>query len=179
MTQETQGYMFGPVQMLVVGFTEANFTGEILAELRRLREADTIRLVDMMVVRKDDDGTVTAVRATDLSEGEAQEFGALVGALVGLGAGLEGDDLTTAAVRGAEELDDGHVFDDPDVWYLEEAIPDGTTAAVALFEHRWAIPLRDAIVRAGGAVLADEWIHAKDLVAIGAAAAESAKATSP
>ena len=46
-------------------------------------------------------------------------------------------------------------------------IPDGTAAAVALLEHRWAIPLRDKIARAGGVTLSDAWVHAADLVAIG------------
>ena len=54
----------------------------------------------------------------------------------------------------------------------EPAIPTGTTAAVALLEHRWAIPLRDGILDAGGVVLADEWIHARDLIAVGLAAAD-------
>jgi hypothetical protein len=65
------------------------------------------------------------------------------------------------------------------VWYVAAAVPTGTATAIALLEHRWAIPLRDAIARAGGFVIADEWIHAKDLVAVGLAAeteAESARA---
>ena len=57
------------------------------------------------------------------------------------------------------------MIDDAEVWTLEEAIPPGSAAAIALIEHRWAIPFRDAVVRAGGVALADEWIHAADLVA--------------
>ena len=68
------------------------------------------------------------------------------------------------------------MFDEDEVWYVIDSIPNGTAAAIALLEHRWAIPLRDAIVRAGGFTIADEWIHAKDLVAVGLmAAAEAAK----
>ena len=75
---------------------------------------------------------------------------------------------------------DGEVFDDDNVWYAADAIPNGTAAALALLEHRWAIPLRGAIARAGGYVLADEWIHAKDLIAIGLmAAAESEPEAEP
>jgi len=72
-----------------------------------------------------------------------------------------------------------HVFDEGEVWYAADAIPNGTAAAIALIEHRWAIPLRDTIAGAGGFVLADEWIHPQDLVAVGlmaAAEAEAAKA---
>ena len=59
------------------------------------------------------------------------------------------------------------MFDEAAVWYLGDAIPQGTAAAVALIEHRWAIPLRDKIAKAGGVTLADEWIHVKDLIAVG------------
>jgi hypothetical protein len=62
------------------------------------------------------------------------------------------------------------VFDDDAVWYLGDAIPDGTAAAVALLEHRWAIPLRDKIAQAGGLTLSDAWVHVADLVAAGALA---------
>jgi hypothetical protein len=48
-------------------------------------------------------------------------------------------------------------------------IPPGASAAIALIEHRWAIPLRNAIETAGGQTLADTWVHPQDLVAIGAA----------
>jgi hypothetical protein len=55
-----------------------------------------------------------------------------------------------------------------------DVIPAGSIAAIALIEHRWAIPLRDAVGRAGGVALADEWIHPEDLVALGAAASTGA-----
>jgi hypothetical protein len=55
---------------------------------------------------------------------------------------------------------------------VADAIPAGSIAAIALIEHRWAIPLRDAVGRAGGVALADEWVHPEDLVALGAAATE-------
>jgi hypothetical protein len=66
------------------------------------------------------------------------------------------------------------VFDE-EVWYVDDAIPNGTAAAVALLEHRWAIPLRDGVRRAGGFHLADAWIHPADLVGIGILAAEEAE----
>ena len=75
----------GPVQMMVIGFPEPNFTGKIVAELDRLREHDFVRIIDALVVRKDDDGNITAVQASDLSRDEAMEMGALAGALSGSG----------------------------------------------------------------------------------------------
>jgi uncharacterized membrane protein len=166
----------GPVQMLVLGFKDPKFKGEILDELKRLKDADIVRVIDAAVVKKNEDGSVDTLHTSDLSQDEAMEFGAIVGALIGLGAeGEEG--MEAGAVAGAEALEDGHVFDEDEVWYVADAIPTGTATAIALLEHRWAIPLRDAIGRAGGFVLADEWIHAKDLVAVGlVAAAETEEA---
>lgn len=163
---------FGPVQVLVVGFDGTSFKGEIMKELERLKDADIIRLVDLAVVSKDQDGEVVGVELSDLSAEERAEFGAIAGALVGLG--MEGDEegIEAGAVAGAEAAEDGLL--DEEMWSIADTIPMGTTAAVALIEHRWAIPLRDAIRRAGGVPLADSWIHPEDLVAIGAAVADDA-----
>ena len=172
-THTDEGLTLGPVQMLIVGFTGDNFDGSIMKELDRLKEHDIVRLIDLLFVKKNEDGEIEVAQRSDLSAEEAQEFGAIIGALVGLGAdGEEGAEY--GALAGAAELQDGHVFDDDAVWYLGDAIPDGTAAAVALLEHRWAIPLRDKIAQAGGLTLSDAWVHVADLVAVGALA--SAKA---
>jgi len=162
---------FGPVQLLVLGFDRTSFDGTIMPELERLKEADIVRLIDLMIVRNVN-GELEAVQTSDLSKSEAEDFGAIVGGLIGAGRGDE--ELESAMGAGAAELSDGHLFDDADVWYVADAIPEGKTAAVALIEHRWAIPLRDKIMAADGVVLADEWVHPADLVAIGAKAAEAA-----
>jgi uncharacterized membrane protein len=175
MSESTSNLTFGPVQMLVVGFTNTEFTGEIMEELKRLKEADIVRLVDMIVVRKQD-GQVETIQVSDLSVEEAEDFGALVGALIGAGMGEE-EGVEAGLIAGAEAGSDGHVIDESEVWYLADAVPEGTTAAVALLEHRWAIPLREKIVAKDGIVLADAWIHPADLVAIGAIAAEAAGAS--
>jgi uncharacterized membrane protein len=171
-THTEEGLTLGPVQMLIVGFQGDNFDGSIMKELERLKEHDIVRLIDLMFVKKNEDGELETAHRSDLSSDEAEQFGAIVGALVGFGAdGEEGAEY--GALAGAAELEDGHVFDDDAVWYLGDAIPNGTAAAVALLEHRWAIPLRDAIRSQGGVPLADSWIHPEDLVAIGAAASAS------
>lgn len=160
----------GPVQLLVVGFEGNNFTGKVLEELRVLREHDVVRLIDLMVVRKDADGNVDSLQISDLSDEEATEFGAIVGALVGFGAaGEEGAEV--GALAGAADLEDGHVIDEDEAWFIADTIPNGTTAGIALLEHRWAIPFREAILEAGGNVLSDAWIHPGDLVAVGLAEA--------
>jgi uncharacterized membrane protein len=164
---------FGPVQILVVGFDHPEFKGKIRAELERLRENDVVRLIDLIVVRKDDAGNIERLQQSDLSQEELEDFGAIVGALIGVG--VDGEEGAKAgAVLGAAAMEGGHVFDDKETWYVDDAIPPGTAAAVALLDHRWAIGLRDAIHEAGGFHLADAWIHPADLVAIGAASREEA-----
>jgi hypothetical protein len=144
---------FGPMQMLVVGFENQDLKGEILPELHRLREHDLVRLVDMLLVSKAADGTVAAIEASDLSADESSELGKLAAALVG----LDDDDDSDGE---PERLRD-------DVWFVADAIPAGTTAAIVILEHRWAIPLRDAMQRAGGKLAADEWLHPSDLRELG------------
>jgi len=158
----------GPVQMLVLGFAEPNFEGKIIDQLNKLRTHEFVRIIDALVVEKDAQGIVTAVQASDLTLDEATEMGAIAGALVGLGAG----DAEAGAEMGAAAGSDGHIIPDEEVWFIADAIPVGTVAAILLLEHLWAIPLRDAIVSAGGIALADEWIHPSDLVAVGLAAAK-------
>lgn len=161
----------GPVQMLVVGFDDPKFTGEIAEELRRLRDSDVIRLIDVLAVWKDSDGVVEAVQASDLSVEEAEAFGATVGALIGVGlAGEEG--AAVGAAAGAAAGQDGHVIGDQEMFDIADSIPNGSAAAIALIEHRWAIPLKEAIGRAGGFPLSDVWIHPLDLVEVGLMSAE-------
>jgi len=156
--------------MLVVSFPEPNFRGEVIEELRRLRENDTIRLIDALAVQKNADGELEAVQWSDLSVEESEEFGAVVGALLGLGmAGEEG--MEAGAIAGAELGADGHVLD-AEMWDVADLIEPGSAAAVALIEHVWARPLRDAIARAGGVPLSDAWVHPIDLVEIGLLAAD-------
>ena len=151
---------FGPIQMLVVGFEHGKFEGEILAELERLREQEIIRLVDLLFVTKNEDGDVAIANVSDLSPEQAAQLGGVAEALVGFGADHESDG-------------DEQARSDEEVWYVADAIPPGASAGIALLEHRWAIPLREAIERAGGVALADEWVHPADIETAGAAAAKA------
>ena len=155
-----------PVQMLVVSFDEPNFSGEIIEELIRLRESNVVRLIDALAVQKGMDGELVAIQWSDLSLPDAEELGATVGALLGLGfAGEAGAEA--GAIIGADAGADGHLIDDDEVWDVADSIEPGSAAAIALIEHLWAAPLRDAITRAGGVPVSDAWIHPLDLVEIG------------
>ena len=140
----------GPVQLLVLGFNHPNFHGEIIQELERLRESDTVRVIDALAVHKDTEGEIEVAHLSNLTTDEAVELGSKVGALIGLG--IEGEEgLEKGAEAGAEAAADGvQVFDDEDAWDVLEDIPNDSAAALLLIEHHWAVPLRDAIARAGG-----------------------------
>jgi uncharacterized membrane protein len=166
----------GPVQLLVLGFSQPDFHGEIIAELERLRESDTVRVIDSLVVYKDAEGELEVEHLSNLSEQEAIELGSTIGALIGLG--IDGEEgMEAGAVAGAEEAaEDGgvHVFTEEEGWDILEDIPNGTAAALILLEHQWAVPLRDAIARAGGFRISDGFISPLDLIEIGLISAEEA-----
>jgi len=157
----------GPVQLLVLGFNHPNFHGEVIQELERLRDSDTIRVIDALAVHKDAQGELEVAHLSNLTTDQAVELGSKVGALIGLG--IEGEQgLEAGAIAGAEAAADGvQVFDDDDAWDVLEDIPNDSAAALLLIEHHWAVPLRDAIARAGGFRLSDGFISPLDLVEIG------------
>jgi uncharacterized membrane protein len=164
----------GPVQLVVLGFAQPDFHGEVIAELEKLRESDTVRVIDALAVYKDDDGGLEVEHLSNLTQEEAVELGSAVGALIGLG--IDGEEGAAAgASAGAEATADGiHAFSGDDGWDVIEDIPNGTAAALILLEHQWAVPLRDAIARAGGFRIADAFISPLDLIDLGMATAEEA-----
>jgi uncharacterized membrane protein len=166
----------GPVQLLVLGFEKPEFHGEIAQELEKLRQSDTVRVIDALAVHKDAQGEIEVQHLSNLTKDEAVELGSKVAALVGLGiAGEEG--MHAAAEIGAEEAA-AHgieVFDDEVEWDVINEIPNDSAAALILIEHHWAVPLRDAIARAGGFRISDGMIGPYDLLAIGLATAEEAR----
>jgi uncharacterized membrane protein len=165
----------GPVQLIVLGFSHPDFHGEIIAELERLRESDTVRVIDALVVYKDAVGELEVEHLSNLTTEEAVELGSTVGALIGLG--IEGEEgIEVGARAGAEAAADGiEVFSEEDSWDVLEDIPNDSAAALILLEHQWAVPLRDAIVRAGGFRISDGFISPLDLVEIGLLTAAEAE----
>ena len=139
--------MTGPVQVLVVGFDRPTFSGEVLAEFTRLREAGIVRLVDLLVLSRAEDG---AFETLALPEGVEADFGDLAASFLG-----QPEESADAEV----EVPDG---DSASTWSLADAIPVGSTAAVALIEHMWAAPLSAAIQRTGGTLLDETWLARED-----------------
>jgi uncharacterized membrane protein len=165
----------GPVQLLVLGFEQPDFHGEIIEELEKLRESETVRVIDSLAVYKDAQGEIEVMHLSNLSRAEAIELGSKIGALIGLG--IEGEaGFEAGAEAGADAAVDGiEVFSDQDAWDVIEEIPNDSAAALLLIEHHWAVPLRDAIARAGGFRISDGFISPLDLVEIGLLSAEEAQ----
>src|SRR5215510_3899098 len=167
----------GPVQLIVLGFEHPQFHGEIIEELEKLRETDTVRVIDSLAVYKDADGEIEVMHLSNLTRDEAVELGSKVAALIGLG--IEGEEgfEKGAEIGAAIAAEDGiHVFDDEQAWDVLEDIPNDSAAALLLVEHHWAVGLRDAVVRANGFRLAEGFISPLDLVAIGLVSAQEAEA---
>ncbi|HJX06930.1 MAG TPA: DUF6325 family protein [Actinomycetota bacterium] len=116
----------GPVEYMIVAFPGNEFKGEILPELARLQDTKTIRIIDLALVVKDENGKAEALEVSDLDS----EFGAALANLLGNAGGglLNTDDLMAAA----DELEPN------------------SSAALLVWEDVWATNLRDAILNAGG-----------------------------
>jgi len=160
---------FGPIQVFTFGFPDtAGFEGRIADELIKLSDAGVIRIIDALAVIADGD-EVDILRVSDLDQEQREELGMEIGALLGLGfAGLEG--MVAGAEAGVEIAEEGGlgVVEAIGEEFIEE-LPDGAAALLLIIEHAWAVPLREAVVDAGGLLLGNQWIGAQDLVALGAA----------
>ena len=134
--------MTGPVQVLVVGFEAPSFSGEVLAELARLRDRGVVRLVDILLVERGEDGTFEILEPPP---GSDPDLGQIAAEILGGGEESAGDESLS------------------ETWSLADAVPRGGVAAIALIEHLWAEPLVAAIGRAGGRPLGELWLPAGDL----------------
>jgi hypothetical protein len=155
----------GPVQLIVLGFDHPRLRGEIVAEVERLRDNAAVRLIDALAVYKDADGDMEVADLGDGFEDGGSELGSVVGRLVGLV--IEGEDFEGGDGAGEVADEEG--------WDVLDDIPRDTAAALLLVEHHWAVPLRDAIVRAGGYRIGDGFISPLDLVEIGLVSAHEAQ----
>jgi uncharacterized protein DUF6325 len=130
----------GPVDYVVVEFPAgaSNFTGEMAAELRKLVDSATIRVIDALILTKDADGTVEATELSDAGDlGELQEIEAQL-----------------AELLAADDVDN-----------LAAAMEPGSTAGVLIWENLWAAPFASAARRAGGQLIADGRIPIQAIIA--------------
>ena len=137
---ETSLDELGPVDYVIIKFPAkaSNFTGEMARELLALVEAGIIRVIDMLVLVKDADGSVDAMELSDLDD---------------LG------ELRTLEAQLAELLAED------DVEHLAAAMDPGSTAGVIIYENIWAAPFASAARRAGGQLIADGRIPIQAIIA--------------
>ena len=161
--------MVGPIQMILFGFERTDrFRGEITRELDRLSAKGVIRIIDLLFVMKNEEGEIVALEGSPLSEEERVEFGAVIGGLLGMGAGgVEG------AIEGAAEgalvaLEEHYGLTWSDVQEMADGLEPGTAAAVMLFEHTWATDFAAAMIDAGGHMLAQGFLTRDALMMVGA-----------
>ena len=144
----------GPVDYLVVGFPadKANFSGAMADELKKLVESDTIRVLDIMMVTRAEDGTLQAAEMRDHDESELGELRS-----------LEAD---LSLVLAAEDVERAGADLEP-----------GSTAAVLVWENTWAGPLASAIRHSGGELLGEGRIPTQALIAAAEEDREAADAS--
>jgi hypothetical protein len=130
----------GPIDYLVVEFPGARLRGEALPLLVDLVDRGIVRVLDLVFIRKDPDGSVVAVEVRDLDRDGDLDVEVLVGASSGL---LGRDDLEQAAA----------------------AVEPGSAAGIVLYENVWAVPFIGALRRAGGQLVAAGRVPAEDLLA--------------
>ena len=140
----------GPIEVIVVEFPGNRFNGKIIPELRRLVEANTIRIVDGLLISREEGDEITILEIDQVT----------------------GDSDLTALAELFDTID--ALVSDEDVEALSETLEPNSSAAILVFEHTWAIPFRDAIVDSGGVLAAAVRIPADVVDNVLAALAEAA-----
>jgi len=121
----------GPIEVMVLGFPGSRFTGEIRPRIEELVQRDIIRIVDAVFIRKASDGTVTLLELQQLTDDP---------------------EATALSDELADQLD---LLSNEDAEALVQDLQPGSSALAIAFEHTWPKPVRDAVVAAGGVLLAD------------------------
>jgi uncharacterized membrane protein len=159
----------GPIQFVAIGLHNENLKGQIAKELHAASASGAIRILDALAIQKTKEGTIKSLGATDLTPKQRKEYGALVGALMGLG--------MTGTVEGAQEGAElgekafarkNFGLSKADIKALAADIPADRTVLLVLFEHRWAVALKQALLSADGEMLAQGFIQPETLLAVGA-----------
>jgi uncharacterized membrane protein len=169
--------MYGPIQFSIIAFDRDDVAGTLIDKVHEARVSGVIRLIDFLFVTKNRNGALEEYQTSDLSPEERLEWGAVVGGLIGLGYNGE-EGMETGAVIGevmVSQNDFGLLAEDLKEILAQDLKP-GMSAMVVLFEHAWALPLKQTIVENGGVLLAQGLISPVDLVNVGAALSDAVEA---
>jgi uncharacterized membrane protein len=158
----------GPVQFLAVGFDRIDlFTGAIRRELQNLRSRGLIRLLDALFIMKDEDGAVTRLEASDLSEEDKARLGAVLGGLLGLSAASAEDVVADVLAESAAPADQVMGLSASDIRSLVTDLPPGKAVALFLMEHVWATDFKVAVREASGHPLMQGYLTPESLLLMG------------
>lgn len=168
----------GPVQLFLIGLDNDKLKGQISRALHDASAKENIRVLDALAIQKTTGGAVISLGGSDLTPDQRQEYGAIVGGLMGFGVTGTEEGLEAGAEVGAERFAD-HNFglSSADIQSIAADVPPGSTALMVLIEHLWAIDLKNAVQQAGGVVLAQGMVRPEEIVAYGAGIADAATAT--
>lgn len=150
--------MLGPLQLLVVGFDEDKYARDIVLELKKLRQARTIRLFDLLYLFKHEDGSLDSKEVSDLASEEQREFGNVIKSLLGLAA-------QNVEHIGAQEVanvlntaDSQFGISESELKGIADQLPNGSSAILVIFEHVWARAVKAAMIQSGGKLVAQGFI---------------------
>lgn len=161
--------IFGPVQLFLIGLDNEKLQGQVSRELHRASEKGDIRVLDALAIQKTKEGAIISLSGSDLTPEQRMEYGAIVGALIGVGATGTEEGLEAGAEAGAEAFANQNFgLSADDIHAIAADVPPGTTALIVLIEHLWALPLKEAVEDAGGIVLAQGMVRPETLMALGA-----------
>jgi DNA-binding NarL/FixJ family response regulator len=156
--------MTAPLQVIALSFSRgAGAEDRILAEVDRLRGRGVLRLLDMLFVGKNQDGTIE-----QLTIGDDEDFGSLLAAVVPV---VNGDSAMPAP------KDDPAAFDRAGAQALADSLQPGSALAFLLVEHHWAGPLFDAIAETGGMMIGEGFLTAEMGLVVGAEVAAMEEAS--
>ena len=161
----------GPLHLVVLGFDQPTFEGWVVDELDFLRGQGIIRIVDALAVYKSPDGEIAALQESDLGLEERIEVGAVIGGLIGLGAAGEEGAVAGALARAEALAENEYGMTDEDIDAIAEGLAPDSAALILLFEHTWAVGLKEAVIDAGGFVVAQGMLDPATLIGLGASMA--------
>jgi uncharacterized membrane protein len=132
-----------------------------------------IRLIDLLFIWKDAEGNIRSMEVTQLDEEEKMRFGAVIGGLIGYGAGGEEGEKQGIEAGILAAAQENYGITEEDILEITEAIPEGTAAAILVIEHIWAKSLKQAIKDAGGVLVSQGMLTPELLIAVGEELAEA------
>jgi uncharacterized membrane protein len=169
--------MYGPMQLMVIGFPGNKFSGEVIPAFDEARERGLIRLIDYTFVMKDKKGNLMLMKGSDMGPAEVEHLGAVVGGLIGFGAGgVEG--AKVGAVVGGKRAKDargelGFGLSQGDINEIVRSLPNNSSAAFIIIEHLWAKNIKQAVMDSEGSVMIQGMLSPELFLMIGEALAAS------